>query len=131
FKIQVEVVHIGCRCKFVLWDRESEQLLELYAAQMRSSMIESGVTDPLDFPLALEKLLGKEKAFKVKWQSQWDSCLVVSILEDDDVLKQLKESCGTDDVRLIDFPLTRLLQIKESVDEANVIDDSEFITVCD
>ncbi|CAI8592249.1 unnamed protein product [Vicia faba] len=40
FKIQVEVVHMGCCCKFVLWDRESEQLLELSANHMRSTMIE-------------------------------------------------------------------------------------------
>ncbi|KAL5096499.1 hypothetical protein RYX36_000826 [Vicia faba] len=56
-----------------------------------------GITDPLEFPLALDKLLGKEKDFKVIWKSQWDSCSVISILEDDDVLKQLKENCGMDD----------------------------------
>ncbi|KAL5080802.1 hypothetical protein RYX36_009223 [Vicia faba] len=98
---------------------------------MRSTMIEDRITDPLDFPLALDKLLGKEKAFKVKWQSQWDNYSVISILEDDDILKQLKESCRMDVVQLIDLPLTPLLQIKESVEEANVMDDSEVITVCD
>ncbi|XP_058777014.1 uncharacterized protein LOC131651367 [Vicia villosa] len=133
YKIQFEVVHCGYRCKFVLWDRESEQLLELSAAQMRSTMIEiclmysGGVSDPLEYPLALDKLVGKQKAFKVKWQPLWDSCSVVSIAEDNDIFKQLSESCGLDDVQVTDLPPTPLLQIKESVDEANAIEESEVI----
>ncbi|XP_058762850.1 protein MAIN-LIKE 2-like [Vicia villosa] len=67
YKIQIKVVHSGTRCKFFLWDQEWEQLLGLSAAQLRSTMSEDEVTDPLEFPLALDKLLGSKIAFKVKW----------------------------------------------------------------
>ncbi|XP_058750998.1 uncharacterized protein LOC131624017 [Vicia villosa] len=117
YKTYVEVVHGGAKCKFVLWDRESEQSLEVSAAQMRDSMIEGDITDPLEYPLAVDKLLGKEVAYKLKWQPMWYSCLVISIFEDIDVIKQLKETCGEDGI-----------QIKESVDKAHVTDDSEVIT---
>lgn len=40
YKIQIEVVHCVSCSKFILWDRESEQLLGLSAAQMRNTVIE-------------------------------------------------------------------------------------------
>ncbi|KAL5081945.1 hypothetical protein RYX36_010366, partial [Vicia faba] len=49
YKIPVEVVYAGIKCKFVLRDRESEQLLGLSAAQMCNTMIEeSEITSELN-----------------------------------------------------------------------------------
>ncbi|KAI5403588.1 hypothetical protein KIW84_050954 [Lathyrus oleraceus] len=99
YKIQIEVVHCVSCSKFILWDRESEQLLGLSAAQMRSTVIEDGITDPLEYPLTLEKLLGKEIAFKVKWKPHWDNSSVVSILRDTAVIEQLKAPWERDNVQ--------------------------------
>lgn len=40
YKLQVDVLLCESRCKFVLWDRENEQLLGMSTAQMHTIMIE-------------------------------------------------------------------------------------------
>ncbi|XP_058787962.1 uncharacterized protein LOC131662249 isoform X3 [Vicia villosa] len=90
YKIEVDVVHAGTKCKFVLWDKESEELLEVSAAHMRETMFKVGIFDPLDFPLALDKLLDQELAFKVKWQPDWTNCSVIMLVKDKPVVNQLK-----------------------------------------
>ncbi|XP_058787961.1 uncharacterized protein LOC131662249 isoform X2 [Vicia villosa] len=87
---EVDVVHAGTKCKFVLWDKESEELLEVSAAHMRETMFKVGIFDPLDFPLALDKLLDQELAFKVKWQPDWTNCSVIMLVKDKPVVNQLK-----------------------------------------
>ncbi|XP_058744477.1 uncharacterized protein LOC131617133 [Vicia villosa] len=57
YKIRVDVLHAGTKCKFVLWDKESEELLEVSVAHMRETMFQAGIFDPLEFPLALDMLV--------------------------------------------------------------------------
>ncbi|XP_058768016.1 uncharacterized protein LOC131641704 [Vicia villosa] len=66
YKIEIEVTHWGKSCNFVFWNRECEMLLGLSASQLRNTMIQAGITDPLDFPLALDQLLKLEMAMKIK-----------------------------------------------------------------
>ncbi|XP_058776015.1 uncharacterized protein LOC131650319 [Vicia villosa] len=66
YKIEIEVTHGGKSCNFVFWNRECEMLLGLSASQLRNTMIQGGITDPLDFPLALDQLLKLEMAMKIK-----------------------------------------------------------------
>ncbi|XP_058764091.1 uncharacterized protein LOC131637518 [Vicia villosa] len=66
YKIEIEVTHGGKSCNFVFWNRECEMLLGLSASQLRNTMIQAGITDPLDFPLALDQLLKLEMAMKIK-----------------------------------------------------------------
>ncbi|CAI8583350.1 unnamed protein product [Vicia faba] len=82
-------------------------------------MIESGITDPLEFPLALDKLLGKEIAFKVKWQSLLDNCSIVSVFKDKSVIIQLKETCGDDIIFVSNPPPTPLIQEFEITSKLN------------
>ncbi|KAI5388533.1 hypothetical protein KIW84_074284 [Lathyrus oleraceus] len=70
YKIKIEVYHAGKCCKFVFWDKECSQFLGVSAIQKRDTMIEDGIDDPLEFPLALDVFLGLEIAFKVKWHPQ-------------------------------------------------------------
>ncbi|XP_058727793.1 uncharacterized protein LOC131599472 [Vicia villosa] len=84
YKILIDVVHDDVKTTFVLWDRECLQLLKLTSAQMRSNMLEAGITDPLEFPLVLDDLVGLDMAFKVKWQPSWDNATVVSISDKTD-----------------------------------------------
>ncbi|XP_058726316.1 uncharacterized protein LOC131597649 [Vicia villosa] len=117
YKIEIEVTHGGKSCNFVFWNRECEMLLGLSASQLRNTMIQAGITDPLDFPLALDQLLKLEMAMKVKWHPRWKNCSVVMIIKNDHIIQQLKEKWGTD-------------EIKKSVDEAktDANEDCELVT---
>ncbi|XP_058760453.1 uncharacterized protein LOC131633781 [Vicia villosa] len=85
---------------------------------MRETMIKAGITDPLEFPLALDVMLDLKLAFRVKWQPSWDSCSVVMFIKDDTFYKQLKAPWETSKVSTSTKLETQSLQIKESVDEA-------------
>ncbi|XP_058733258.1 uncharacterized protein LOC131604860 [Vicia villosa] len=76
YKIEIVDTHGGKICNFVFWNRECEMLLGLSVSQLRNTMIQAGITDPLDFPLAVDQLLKLEMA-----------------------MKQLKEKWGTDEIR--------------------------------
>ncbi|XP_058733270.1 uncharacterized protein LOC131604872 [Vicia villosa] len=117
YKIEIEVTHGGKSCNFFFWNRECEMLLGLSASQLRNTMIQVGITDPLDFPLALDQLLKLEMAMKVKWHPRWKNCSVVMIIKNDPIIQQLKEKWGT-------------YEIKENVDEAKIDanEDCELVT---
>ncbi|KAI5446376.1 hypothetical protein KIW84_014274 [Lathyrus oleraceus] len=71
YKIDIEVVDNGSNAIFVFWDLECTELLEMFVAQLRQTMVEDGIHDPLEFPSVLHHLLGYEFAFKVKWHPKW------------------------------------------------------------
>ncbi|XP_058774959.1 uncharacterized protein LOC131649219 [Vicia villosa] len=128
YKIKVGVLHAGTKCKFVLWDKESEELLEVSAAHMRETMFQAGIFDPLDFPLALDKLLDQELAFKVKWQPDWSNCSVIMLVKDKPIVDQLKAE-WVDATAVTSQQLNAPVNhVKESVDEAVPIDDSDIVT---
>ncbi|XP_058756262.1 uncharacterized protein LOC131629498 [Vicia villosa] len=131
YKIEIEVTHGGESCNFVFWNRECEMLLGLSASQLRNTMIQAGITDPLDFPLALDQLLKLEMAMKVKWHPRWKNCSVIMIIKNDPTIQQLKEKWRTgEEPILIKIVIPETLEIKESVDEAkiDVNEDCELVT---
>ncbi|XP_058755825.1 uncharacterized protein LOC131629045 [Vicia villosa] len=131
YKIEIEVTHGGQSCNFVFWNRECEMLLGLSASQLRNTMIQARITDPLDFPLALDQLLKLEMAMKVKWHPRWKNCSVVMIIKNDPIIQQLKEKWGTDEEPIpIQTVVPETLEIKESVDEAKTDgnEDCELVT---
>ncbi|XP_058776166.1 uncharacterized protein LOC131650476 [Vicia villosa] len=131
YKIEIEVTHGGKSCNFVFWNRECEMLLGLSASQLRNTMIQGGITDPLDFPLALDQLLKLEMAMKVKWHPRWKNCSVVMIIKNDPIIQQLKEKWGTDEEPIpIQTVIPETLEIRESVDEAktDANEDCELVT---
>ncbi|KAI5396526.1 hypothetical protein KIW84_062662 [Lathyrus oleraceus] len=73
------------------------------------------VHNPLEYSLTFDSLIGKTMAFKVKWQPKWSTSFVISTYQDEKIVKQL---------------LGRMEEnkIKESVDEAIIGDDCDFIT---
>ncbi|XP_058726556.1 uncharacterized protein LOC131597914 [Vicia villosa] len=133
YKIEVEGFHLETSCKFIFWDRECSQILGVSAAQMRNTMIEAGITDPLDFPLRLDAMLHLDLALRVRWQPSWDSCSVIMFVDDKPFVKQFGAQWEPTEANLpIPEPSgTKLpVQIKESVDEANTAaaDDCEVLT---
>ncbi|XP_058746645.1 uncharacterized protein LOC131619576 [Vicia villosa] len=131
YKILIEVFNAGTKATFVIWDREAFQLLKVTAAQMRTNLIEAGITDPLEFPAALDTLVGMTMVFKVKWQPDWDNGSVMSILEDDIVKRDILRSFGQElpDSQIITTP--NLTQNNESVAEASHLDDWDIIPETD
>ncbi|XP_058768001.1 uncharacterized protein LOC131641718 [Vicia villosa] len=128
YKIEVGVLHAGTKCKFVLWDKESEELLEVSAAHLRETMFQAGIFNPLDFPLALDKLLDQELAFKVKWQPDWSNCSVIMLVKDKPIVDQLKAEwvdATAVSSQQLNAPVNH---VKESVDEDVPVDDSDIVT---
>ncbi|WJX28057.1 hypothetical protein P8452_16822 [Trifolium repens] len=68
YKLDIEVENCNVRASFVFWDRECAQLLNQSAEQLRAKMIKDGITDPLDYPQAMDDIGGRTLAVKVKWQ---------------------------------------------------------------
>ncbi|WJX46004.1 hypothetical protein P8452_32845 [Trifolium repens] len=68
YKLDIEVEYLNVRASFVFWDRECAQLLNQSAEQLRAKMIKDGLTDPLDYPQAMDDIGGRTLAVKVKWQ---------------------------------------------------------------
>ncbi|XP_058758391.1 uncharacterized protein LOC131631625 [Vicia villosa] len=131
YKIEVEGFHGQTSCKFIFWDRECTEILQLSAAQMRETMIKAGITDPLEFPLALNAMLDLDLALRVKWQPSWDSASVVMFIKDSEFVKQFKAPwTDTQVVSSEPFGTPLPLQIKESVDEAktDAADDCDVVT---
>ncbi|KAI5386303.1 hypothetical protein KIW84_072733 [Lathyrus oleraceus] len=132
YKIEIEVTHSGKCCKFVFWYRECLHLLGISATQMRDTMIKVGITDLLEFPLALDVMLGLEISFKVKCKSRWVNCSFVMILQYDTFLKQLKSPWEHSQATTSHPPTaSQLLQIRESVDEPrfDVVEECEVVMV--
>ncbi|XP_058774953.1 uncharacterized protein LOC131649214 [Vicia villosa] len=138
YKIEVEGFHLDMSYKFIFLDRGCQQILGISAAQMRDTMIQAGITDPLDFPLKLDAMLDLDLALRVRWQPSWDSCSIIMFIDDKSFVKQfgapweprqanvaVSEPSGTEPSG------TKLaVQIKESVDEANTAaaDDCDVLT---
>ncbi|CAI8612671.1 unnamed protein product [Vicia faba] len=90
YKILIEVIHEGNTTKFVFWDHEAAMLLDTSSTQMRATMIQAGITNPLEFPLALDAMLEKKFAFKVKWDLKWKSSFVVQFIKDEQLIAHLE-----------------------------------------
>ncbi|KAI5418713.1 hypothetical protein KIW84_043080 [Lathyrus oleraceus] len=89
YKIENEVVDNGSSSIFVFWDRECNELLEIFVSQLRQTMLQDGIHDPLEFPLVLDNLIGHEFAFKVKWQPRWKNESVMAVIHDKETIDKL------------------------------------------
>ncbi|CAI8607726.1 unnamed protein product [Vicia faba] len=90
FNIFIGVIKNGYTNNFVFWDLKSVELLKTSTAQVRSTIIKAGITDPLEFPLALDAMLGLKFSFKVKCIPRWSSTSVAMYLKDEGVFKKLE-----------------------------------------
>ncbi|XP_058753022.1 uncharacterized protein LOC131626208 [Vicia villosa] len=131
YKILIEVFNAGTKASFVIWDREAFQLLKVTAAQMRTNLLEAGITDPLEFPVALDALVGMTMVFKVKWQPDWENASVMSIFEDDIVKKDILRSFGQELPNSQDMLTPNVTQNNESVAEVSHLDDWDIIPETD
>ncbi|KAK2419876.1 replication protein A 70 kDa DNA-binding subunit B [Trifolium repens] len=97
FKLEFEAEYQGTSAKFVFWDRECNQLLGKTAAELHAEMTALGVTNPLEYPLCVDKICGRNFAIRTKWQPVWDSCSVQALKEDDAIINKIKELFPNDE----------------------------------
>ncbi|KAL5062469.1 hypothetical protein RYX36_024206, partial [Vicia faba] len=90
FNIFIGVIQNGYTTNFVFWDLKAAELLKTSTTQVHSTMIEAGITDPLEFPLALDTMLGLKFSFKVKCIPRWSSTFIAMYLKDEGVFKKLE-----------------------------------------
>lgn len=71
FKVVVQVEFEGHKADFVFWDNECQAIIGKTAEDLRETMKKVGEDDPKIYPVHLDKLLGLEFVFKVKYQSYY------------------------------------------------------------
>lgn len=89
YKLEIYVSYENTKATFVLWDREVTQLLGISAAQLRSDMIQSGITNRFEYPTIIDGIAEETFVFKVKWHPRWKSFYVVCYREGDDFVNQV------------------------------------------
>ncbi|KAJ1395774.1 Nucleic acid-binding, OB-fold [Sesbania bispinosa] len=77
YKLEVQVSHQKECAKFVLWDKQCVQLLG------------DGELDPMTFPEAIDGILGKTLAFKVKVQPTYGKSSVKQISDDAQIIESI------------------------------------------
>ncbi|KAL5079622.1 hypothetical protein RYX36_008043, partial [Vicia faba] len=90
FKMIIEVVQDESIGKFVFWDHKVAELLKTSASEIDSTMIEDGITNPLEFPLTLDAMLGLKFSFKVNWVPRFRSAYLIMYLKDKHIIDQLE-----------------------------------------
>ncbi|CAL0308155.1 unnamed protein product [Lupinus luteus] len=82
--------------KFVLWDRECEQLIKKPAIDLKEFLLLEGEFNPMSIPQAVDDLVSKSLAFKVKLQPTYKRCSVIQVLEDSQLIAFLLEKIAPD-----------------------------------
>ncbi|OIV89096.1 hypothetical protein TanjilG_27887 [Lupinus angustifolius] len=82
--------------KFVLWNRECEQLIKQPAVDLKELLILEGEFNPLSIPQAVDDLVTKSLAFKVKLQPTYKRCSVIQVSEDSQLIDCLLERITPD-----------------------------------
>ncbi|CAK8561613.1 unnamed protein product [Lathyrus sativus] len=89
FKIEFDVEYENHVGYFVFWDKGCIPFVEMTTTQLRELMKEAGDDNPKIYPAQLDKLLNKDLAFRIKYQSFFQQFSIVTIIKDDDVYKNL------------------------------------------
>ncbi|RHN53216.1 putative nucleic acid-binding protein [Medicago truncatula] len=90
YKLDLNVSYENTKGTFVMWDREATQLLGISAAQLRTNMIQAGITNRLEYPMLLDGIGEKTYVFKVKWQPKWKTTSVVCYRDADALVNLVK-----------------------------------------
>ncbi|KAG4986433.1 hypothetical protein JHK86_034124 [Glycine max] len=95
-RVEVMVNYKDENTKFLLWDRECTELIGQSADEVNTLKIEDGDLDLNASPKALDKLLGRLFAFKVKIQPQYKNSTILKCSSDltliNDVLDMLPDA---------------------------------------
>ncbi|MCH81358.1 replication protein A1-like protein [Trifolium medium] len=97
YKLDVEVESRGAKSTFVFWDRECNELIGKTAAQLHQEMVEDGVTNPLSYPMDVDKIERRNLAVRVKWQPLWKSFSVQAVKQDDAVFNDIESQFPKDE----------------------------------
>ncbi|GAU47889.1 hypothetical protein TSUD_25040 [Trifolium subterraneum] len=98
YKVHVEVRFQGHKVGFVFWDRECQQLIGKTAEELKTIMIEAGEFDQHEYPAALDDMMGKELAFKVKAQPYYKLVSVLNYKTKEAIIQYLKDQNPNNEV---------------------------------
>ncbi|CAH9111546.1 unnamed protein product [Cuscuta europaea] len=91
YRLEVMVYNNEDCTKFVLWDQECIQIIGRTANELKNEMLQQGEDDPLSYPEALDELLGRTMAFRVKMQPTYNAASVLKVSEDARIIKFITE----------------------------------------
>ncbi|KAK2367105.1 hypothetical protein QL285_080423 [Trifolium repens] len=91
YRVEAEVRYEGHKAKFLFWDRECTDLISKTAFELQAIMLEAGAFDPHEYPADLDKITGKELAFKVKIQAKGKLSSVLTLKDDPEIIQYLKD----------------------------------------
>ncbi|GAU37169.1 hypothetical protein TSUD_391580 [Trifolium subterraneum] len=123
YKVHVEVRFQGHKAEFVFWDRECQQLIGKTAEELKTIMIEAGEFDRHEYPAALDDMMGKELAFKVKAQPHYKLVLVLNYKTEEAIIQYLKDQIPSNEITsqlIVEPPLSQERQRRSSRADARV-----------
>lgn len=124
YKLEFDVSDALEKATFVVWDREVTQMLGVSAAQLRTNMIQAGITNRFEYPLMMDGLAEKTMVFKVKWQPRWKSCSVVTFKDSPAFVAQVRakfQDYQAPAPPIVDVDILPMVQ--DNVGDKNVDDD--------
>ncbi|KAG5009712.1 hypothetical protein JHK87_018227 [Glycine soja] len=91
YRLEVMINQGNESTKFLLWDRECSELIGQSADAVNKLKIEDGDVDLNASPLALDKLLGYELAFKIKVQPKFRNSAVLKCSADSSLINAVMD----------------------------------------
>ncbi|KAJ1399960.1 hypothetical protein SESBI_29938 [Sesbania bispinosa] len=129
YKLEVQVSHQKECAKFVLWDKQCVQLLGVSAAELSNQLIEvltDGELDPMAFPEAIDGILGKTLAFRVKVQPTYGKSSVNQISDDAQIIESILGN-----LPIHEDPIISCNKGKSVLDVADLNDSQSFSATAD
>ncbi|CAH9075812.1 unnamed protein product [Cuscuta epithymum] len=91
YRLEVMVYNNKDSTRCVLWDQECVQIIGRTASELKNELLEEGEDDPLAYPEALDELLGRTMAFRLKMQPTYNAASVLKVSEDVGIIKFITE----------------------------------------
>ncbi|KAF1865958.1 hypothetical protein Lal_00041655, partial [Lupinus albus] len=94
YKLDIKVNHEHSSGKFVFWDRQCADIIDIPASELKNQMLAEGEDDPKAFPLVLDELLARTMVLRVKVQPSYNQSSVIRLSEDPNLIKKVLDQIG-------------------------------------
>ncbi|KAF1864331.1 hypothetical protein Lal_00021987 [Lupinus albus] len=92
YKQDIKVIHKNGSGKFVFWDRQCVDIIDISAADLRNQMLAEGEDDPKAYILSLDFLLARTMTLRVKVQPSYKQSFVIRHSEDPNMIKTILDT---------------------------------------
>ncbi|KAF1858965.1 hypothetical protein Lal_00000787 [Lupinus albus] len=94
YKLEIKVNHEHSCGRFVFWDRQCDDMIDISASELKNQMLAEGEDDPKAFPLVLDELLARTMVLRVKVQPSDNQSSVIRLSEDPNLIKKVFGQIG-------------------------------------